>query len=83
MTTPLEPLLCTGSLVSDLGCLVLKYRDNGIIKVLHQRVEILAAPREIHATMNKTSKCEVNVLRSGRTKDLRMITKQSISYPLS
>jgi hypothetical protein len=45
--------------------------------VLHKRVEILTAAREIHAPTNKISKCEVNGLRSDWEKGFRMNAKRS------
>jgi hypothetical protein len=75
-TDPFEPLLCAGSLISDLVSLVLKYRVDCIIYITHKQVEIFTAPREIHAAANKTSKYEVNVLRGNSKDDLMTSAKQ-------
>jgi hypothetical protein len=73
----LGPLLSTGSLTSNLISSVLKYRDDRIIRMLQTPPEIAIAVREIHATIKRISKCEMNVLQSGEKKNLRRTAKRS------
>jgi hypothetical protein len=68
-TALLEPLLCTASLISDIISSVLKYITNTITRMLHKRPEIPITAREIHATIRKMAKCEVNMLQSGSKQD--------------
>jgi hypothetical protein len=68
-TARLEPLLCTASWISDLIFSVLKYINNRVTRMLHKRTEIPIAAREIHATIRKMAKCEVNMLQSGSKQD--------------
>jgi hypothetical protein len=63
-TARLESVCCTDSLISDLGSLLHKYKVERIMKASFERIEIFTAPREIHTTTNKPSKCEVNVLQA-------------------
>jgi hypothetical protein len=76
---PLELLLSTDSLISDLVSLVLKYtRDlNMIVKVRDKGSEngIPIPEHEIQATCDKTLRCEVDQQQNGSRKDLMMNAK--------
>jgi hypothetical protein len=72
-----ERLFCTGSLISNLISSVLKYRNDRITRMLYKQPEILIAGGEIYATIKKTSKCEMNVLRGDQKMALRTNTKRS------
>jgi hypothetical protein len=59
----LELLSCSGSLISCVGCLVVKYALDGLILIgiRHTVFKICMPAGEIQATCDKTSKCEIGL----------------------
>jgi hypothetical protein len=75
-----EPLPVTGSLISDLGSLVLRCTRaaNSIVRVPQKRfeIEIPIPAHAIQATCGKALRHEVGLLRTGSKRDLKMNAKR-------